>query len=59
MKMLFETGHVDTEARHIVAYRPKDQSMRGLREETGLSVTEGYDGRFYSGALPMNSGGDR
>ena len=46
--MVFEAVYVDTEAKEIVAYRPKDPYKtlfllcEGLREEAGLLVTERY-----------------
>ena len=49
VKMVFEAAYVDTEAKQIVAYRPRDQYRalftlcQRLRAEAGLIVTGGYD----------------
>ena len=47
--LVFEAVYVDTEAKKIVAYRPKDayrtlfRLCEGLREEAGLLTTPDYD----------------
>ena len=49
VKMVFEAAYVDTEAKQIVAYGPRDQYRalftlcQRLRAEAGLIVTGGYD----------------
>lgn len=49
VKMVFEAVYVDTEAKEIVAYRPKDQYRalftlgQGLREKARLLFNERYD----------------
>ena len=48
VKMVFDAVYVDTKAKEIVAYRPKESYKvlfslgEGLREEAGLLVTERY-----------------
>lgn len=47
--MVFEAMYVDSKAKEVVAYRPKEAYLalfrlcEGLREEAGLLVTEGYE----------------